>query len=348
MKKRGFQIIIIFCLIFSLVNMAAQPISADTTSFSDVMDTDWYTENIAVLVEEGIIAGFPNGTFRPGDYMTVDQFIKTMVVALGYNLPNGESYWAQTYLNKARELALIDFNEFSTQASAEKIISRVQMTKICERTLKVLEGEKTYTQTAYIKNIATDSLSIDATGFSEYVYHMWEAGIITGYPDGSFKPYEPLSRSEAVTVIRRIIDGGERKLIVEDDQPNIMAEQAIYENMIALKNQYPEGMTWTNDNYYAWQGGIYSGGYGCMGFAFLLSDAGFGSLEARKHTDFNNLRVGDILRINDDTHSVIILSIHETSIIIAEGNYNSSIHWGRTLSMEEVKSEGDYVLTRYN
>ena len=128
----------------------------------------------------------------------------------------------------------------------------------------------------------------------------------------------------------------------------IMSEIAMYERIIALKEQYPEGMKWTNDDYYQWKGGVYTGGYGCMGFAFLLSDAAFGNLPARKHYDFNNLRIGDVLRINDDTHSVIIIGIDEKNITIAEGNYNYLyIHWGRKFTIEEVKNIGDYILTRY-
>ena len=126
-----------------------------------------------------------------------------------------------------------------------------------------------------------------------------------------------------------------------------ISETIVFERIIALKEQYPEGMKWTNDDYYQWKGGVYSGGYGCMGFAFLLSDAAFGDLQARKHYDFNNLKIGDILRINDDTHSVIIIGIDEKDITFAEGNYNSSIHWGRKVDVEKVKSISNYVLTRY-
>ena len=126
-----------------------------------------------------------------------------------------------------------------------------------------------------------------------------------------------------------------------------LSEKQIYESMIALKSEYPEGMPWTNDNYYGWNGGIYSGGYGCAGFAFLLSDAAFGSLKAYRHEDLSAIKVGDILRINNDTHSVIILEITEDSIVIAEGNYNYSIHWGRIISKDKLEQIGDYVLTRY-
>lgn len=124
--------------------------------------------------------------------------------------------------------------------------------------------------------------------------------------------------------------------------------QQVYQAIISLKNQYPEGMSWTNDNYYEWQGGIYSGGHGCAGFAFMLSDAAFDELPARMNEDFafTDVQVGDILRINNDTHSVIVLEVNDNSVMIAEGNYNKSVHWGRTLTKDQVLS-ADFMITRY-
>lgn len=132
------------------------------------------------------------------------------------------------------------------------------------------------------------------------------------------------------------------------DQPDDATAQRIYQAMIALKAQYPEGTPWTNDNSYRWKGGIYSIGYGCAGFAFMLSDAAFGDLPARKLTGFafSDVRVGDILRINGNTHSVIVLEVHDDHVVIAEGNFNSSVHWGRKLTAAQIRS-ADYLLTRY-
>lgn len=128
---------------------------------------------------------------------------------------------------------------------------------------------------------------------------------------------------------------------------NELSETKVYEAMTALKTDYPEGMPWTNDNYYEWKGGIYLGGYGCAGFAFLLSDAAFDSLPARQHTDFSNIRVGDIIRMNNNSHSVIVLQVKSDSVIVAEGNFNNSVHWGREISRSSIQETGTYVMTRY-
>lgn len=133
------------------------------------------------------------------------------------------------------------------------------------------------------------------------------------------------------------------------DLPEIDGDE-IYNAMTALKSDYPEGMKWTNDNSYAWNGGIFSKGYGCAGFAFILSDAAFGRLPARMIKDDElssyNIRTGDILRMDNDSHSVIVLEKVKGGVIVAEGNYNSSVHWGRMISDSELKKL-TYILTRY-
>ncbi len=126
-----------------------------------------------------------------------------------------------------------------------------------------------------------------------------------------------------------------------------LTESSVYNAMIALKSKYPTGTPWDNSNYYAWNGGIYSGGYGCAGFAFMLSDAAFGTRKAKKITTFDNIKVGDIIRMYNDTHYVIVLSISGETYTIAEGNMNSAVYWGRKISLSEIKSTGTYILTRW-
>lgn len=125
------------------------------------------------------------------------------------------------------------------------------------------------------------------------------------------------------------------------------AEAKAYRKMLALKSKYPEGKSWTNDDYYAWNGGIYAGGYGCAAFVFLLSDAAFGETECVRHTNLKKLMVGDIIRVDNDSHSVIVMRKTASAIVVAEGNYNASIHWGRVITMKELKASADYILTRY-
>lgn len=125
------------------------------------------------------------------------------------------------------------------------------------------------------------------------------------------------------------------------------SQSQAYKKIIAKKKKYPEGMKWTNDNYYAWKGGVYSAGYGCAAFAFLLSDAAFGTLPAKTHENYDDIRAGDILRLYNDSHSVIVLKVSGDTVTLAEGNFNGKVHWGRTMTLDEVKENCTYVMTRY-
>lgn len=129
------------------------------------------------------------------------------------------------------------------------------------------------------------------------------------------------------------------------DSVKIYNDNDVYNVLMSFQSSYPEGTFYDNSVYYGWKGGIYSGGYGCAGFAFMLSDAAFGSSPAKMVYSTEGLRVGDILRTNNDTHMVIILAINGDSVTVAEGNYNGSVHWGRTLSLSNCGFT--YALTRY-
>ncbi len=143
----------------------------------------------------------------------------------------------------------------------------------------------------------------------------------------------------------------------------------VFNAMIALKDQdgYQEGTPWTDDEpysdstgYYRWKGGPLDGhnivAVGCVAFAFILSDAAFDSLPARMYAngefEYEDIKVGDILRVNNDAHTVIALEVNEAGLVLAEGNistgdHKGKIHWGRKISKEEVMRSASHYITRY-
>ncbi len=131
--------------------------------------------------------------------------------------------------------------------------------------------------------------------------------------------------------------------------PELTAEEAeAQKKILALKDEYYEGRPWTNSNTYQTRASNYPMiGGGCAGFAFIASDTVFGDAPVYYLDDFNKVRVGDILRINNNSHSVVALDFDETGITITEGNYNSSIHWGRKLPWSTLEERCDYILSRY-
>lgn len=159
------------------------------------------------------------------------------------------------------------------------------------------------------------------------------------------------------------------------DKPSIPNEvdfssAKIYAAMIALKEKdgYREGDPWTNETPYPdaggkdyeWCGGPLNGqnilAVGCVAFAFSLSDAAFGYAEARMYAanefDYEDIKVGDILRMNNDAHTVIVLEVHDNGVVVAEGNistgdHKGKVHWERGITREDVLSGTSHYITRY-
>ena len=136
-------------------------------------------------------------------------------------------------------------------------------------------------------------------------------------------------------------------------------QELVYQKLIAMRKELPEGQRWTNENQYVLtyhdtvdgRPITYTfAGYGCVAFALKVSSAAFGNLPLRTiqrgSFRYEDLRVGDMPRIYNNSHTVVLLEIHSDHVVIAEGNYNEAIHWGRTLTKAEVM-EADYVWTRY-
>lgn len=125
-----------------------------------------------------------------------------------------------------------------------------------------------------------------------------------------------------------------------------LTPSVVQKKILALKGKYKEGMSWTNDNHYFWKAASCQC-YGCIAFAGLVSDKVFGKKKPlTRHKKFAKIQPGDHVRIGN-YHSVIVIKRVKNSLTVVEGNFNSSIHWGRVITKSSLKKEGFYVETRY-
>lgn len=125
-----------------------------------------------------------------------------------------------------------------------------------------------------------------------------------------------------------------------------ITDDNIREILYGLKSEYPEGRSWTNDDAY-FSSAMSLLGKGCAGFAAICTDAVFGNLPVSStHSDFDAIRVGDIVHMNN-SHMFVVLEKHADSIVITEGNYNHSIHWGRKISRSKLENAEFTVRSRY-
>lgn len=126
-----------------------------------------------------------------------------------------------------------------------------------------------------------------------------------------------------------------------------ISQKQAKKKILALKTKYKEGMSWTNETrQYFWEA-TNCQCYGCIALVGEVSDKVFGKYApVTTHRDFDKIKVGDHVRIGN-VHSVIVLQKKGDTITVLEGNYNASVHWGRTITKKELLQQGFYVDSRY-
>ncbi|MGI6727171.1 MAG: S-layer homology domain-containing protein [Anaerovoracaceae bacterium] len=78
-----------------------------TAKFSD-MAGHWSNGYVAYATSLGIIAGYPDGTFKPDKTVSYDEAATMLVAALGYNADSLVGTWPANFVTKAKSLGILD------------------------------------------------------------------------------------------------------------------------------------------------------------------------------------------------------------------------------------------------
>lgn len=212
-------------------------------------------------------------------------------------------------------------------------------------------------------------------------------GILAGTDSkGTFNGEADMTRAQAAVTLCRLADVIEAKengtLPGPDDKPDpkpepepdpgdqttakVPTEAEAYDILMQIKKEYPTGTPWGDDK--TWEdknnwvklldGTIYYvKNSGCAAFTTMCKERIFGNyaengLTERDHTDFDAIKVGDSLRLYTSirpggTHSVVVVEKKADSIVVAEGNFNSEVRWGREFTRSELDEAGFEVSTVY-
>ncbi|MCD7904758.1 MAG: S-layer homology domain-containing protein [Clostridiales bacterium] len=105
-------------------------ISEDTvSSYSDVEEAAWYYEDIIIAQEQGYVSGFPDGTFRPNENITREQFCT--ILSQFYSFSPLESYtevvsdeisgWAEDYVYAVLSYGIMNLEDDNAFRATENI-----------------------------------------------------------------------------------------------------------------------------------------------------------------------------------------------------------------------------------
>ena len=243
--KAKLRTMLLSCLALLLVLGMTSVACAYDVSFSDVPEDSWFYTDVMTLAESGVIGGYPDGTYRPTKKVTTGEALKMILLAAGYPEPEpAASHWARGYLNFAIEQGFL--TRYEDISDLDVNMTRGLVAKLAANALG-LSDPGTY-------GTFTDT-------DSPYVEALCAAGIVGGYPDGTYRPGASISRAEIAAIVNRIYQSREPSLPADNDtdldiDPS-QIELRTTEQMIALLKS-KEGFRATA----YWDYSQYSIGYG--------------------------------------------------------------------------------------
>lgn len=114
-----------------------------------------------------------------------------------------------------------------------------------------------------------------------------------------------------------------------------------------FKTKYPTGTPWGGEKEYPWIMNRNMMATACSAFTSELSDAVFGDLPVYYHSDYEAIKIGDILKVNNAGHEVVVIDITDKGVVVAEGNFAGKVRWGAVYDKERFVNTSGGVLTRY-
>ncbi|HBY19565.1 MAG: hypothetical protein A2X02_07060 [Bacteroidetes bacterium GWF2_29_10] len=210
MKKDVYIVRSIILILTLVCCIGVNNIEASSLKFTDVSETAWYKSNVDQLVQKGIVNGYTDGTFKPNITVTKAQFVKMIIISLGYrDIQNSNGYWANTYIKKAMQIGILSPKEINI-GEYESPIIRADMAVIVTRALQESYAENIKDYKALIKDY--DNIK---DFYKDYILKVYSKGIIGGYEDGEFKAGNSLTRAEASVIMIRMIDASKRVAVKE-------------------------------------------------------------------------------------------------------------------------------------
>lgn len=194
--------------IISLILVLIMIISIFTTTnaevnLTDVKSTDWFYSNVKEMIRLGMVDGYSNNTFKPENPVKADEFIKMVVIAMGYDAkPSTSAYWADGFIQKAEELKICDttfINDYRLN------LTREQSAKIIANALSLKEMRPLDLYYEYVKPLIKDFYLIQDK-YKDDVIDCYVWGIMQGDNKKLVNPQKSITRAEATTVILRMID----------------------------------------------------------------------------------------------------------------------------------------------
>ena len=209
--KRVIGLVCLFCIVFSIT------VYADTNKvFKDVSNSFWAKSYIDAFVKSGVIDGYTDGTFKPDNNVSREEFCKLLVKTFNadenpyINTTNHtfsdveENRWSYKYVEVCSKFLTGYVNPFGGKPlfKPAEIATREDIAVALVRMLGYTENDVSGYNSYANKFKDKDSIS---PNLRNYVGFATQKGLINGYPDGSFGAQKGITRAETIVMLDRAL-----------------------------------------------------------------------------------------------------------------------------------------------
>lgn len=172
--------------------------------YSDIA-SNWAAEDINLLADLGVVTGKPDGTFRPDSQITRAEIVAILVRLYDLNsddmvlFDDTKDHWASGYISIAASLGYV--NGFDAKHfGPDDQLTREQMAVMTARIAELQEDTSGGNPVPFTDKDRISSWALSA------VTSVFQNGVISGYPDGTFRPLAKITRAEACHMIVNLIN----------------------------------------------------------------------------------------------------------------------------------------------
>lgn len=177
-------------------------LTVPASAFSD-MEGHWAQENVVKWSEEyGVLSGYDDGTFRPNASITrgafaviVNRFMQYQTPAKSDAFSDTKGTWCEDAVLKINQAGVMLGN--GGKALIRNTITRQEAITMIARAFQVKPSQTSLTYAD------ADAVAKYATG---YLSALTAQGCITDVKDNCFRPKEPITRAEVVSLLDRMVE----------------------------------------------------------------------------------------------------------------------------------------------
>ncbi len=206
-SNKRLSLFVIVCLLVTAV-IGGIAIAEDDQGSLSIQPTDisghWAEDTIEKWIKKGAVKGYDDGSFKPEKTITRAEFMTIVNRAFGYSDKADVSFsdvsedsWYIDEIAKAKAVGYISGYQDGTM-KPDNEITREEAAAIISR-IMALEPEAD----SDTLNRFTDSELFPAWS-KGYIAAAVENNYLNGYPDNTYKPAKPITRSESIVVMDRV------------------------------------------------------------------------------------------------------------------------------------------------